>query len=142
MKKILGFLLLLIISLNSFSQANEEDINALSIFSEYVKAKNYDAAFQPWMELRQRNPKFNSAIYVYGERILKYKILNSSSDEKTSFINDLLKLWQEKREHFPNKTPLGDILAKSAQLQYDYKVDLGLTSSDIYLNFDRAYNED
>ena len=142
MKKILGFLFLLIISLNSFSQANEEDINALSIFSEYVKAKNYDAAFQPWMELRQRNPKFNSAIYVYGERILKYKILNSSSDEKTSFINDLLKLWQEKREHFPNKTPLGDILAKSAQLQYDYKVDLGLTSSDIYLNFDRAYNED
>ena len=51
MKKIIGFILLLTISFNSFSQANEEDINALSIFSEYVKAKNYDAAFQPWMEL-------------------------------------------------------------------------------------------
>ena len=43
MKKIIGFILLLTISFNSFSQANEEDINALSIFSEYVKAKNYDA---------------------------------------------------------------------------------------------------
>ena len=38
MKKFLGFLLLLLISSNAFSQANEQDINALSIFSEYVKA--------------------------------------------------------------------------------------------------------
>ena len=82
MKKIIGFILLLTISFNSFSQANVEDINALSIFSEYVKAKNYDDAFQPWMELRQRSPKFNSAIYVYGERILKHKIKNSTVEEK------------------------------------------------------------
>ena len=142
MKKIIGYILLLTISFNSFSQANEEDINALSIFSEYVKAKNYDAAFQPWMELRQRSPKFNSAIYVYGERILKHKIKNSTAEEKENFINDLLKLWEEKRENFPSKTPLGDILAKSAQLQYDYKNELGLSSTEIYVNFDRAYNED
>ena len=142
MKKFFGFLLLLLISANSFSQANEEDINALSIFSEYVKAKNYDAAFDPWMELRQRSPKFNSAIYVYGERILKHKIKNSTSQEKVNYLNDLLKLWEEKRENFPSKTPLGDILAKSAQLQYDNKNDLGLSNSEIYSNFDRAYNED
>ena len=141
MKRFLG-LLMLLLSLNTFSQANEEDINALSIFSEYVKAKNYDAAFEPWMELRERSPKFNSAIYVYGERILKHKIKNSSSEEKVTYLNDLLKLWQEKREHFPSKTPLGDILAKSAQLQYDHKNNLGLSSSEIYSNFDKAYNED
>ena len=85
MKKFFGFLLLLLISANSFSQANEEDINALSIFSEYVKAKNYDAAFDPWMELRERSPKFNSAIYVYGERILKHKIKNSTSHDFRTF---------------------------------------------------------
>lgn len=75
MKKFIVLTLLLMTSLHSFSQANEDDINALSIFSEYVKAKNYDAAFQPWMELRQRSPKFNSAIYVYGERIFSCKVL-------------------------------------------------------------------
>ena len=142
MKKLFGFILLLMISLNSFSQANEEDINALSIFSEYVKAKNYDAAFEPWMELRERSPKFNSAIYVYGERILKHKIKNSQSDEKVNFINDLLKLWGEEREHFPQKTPLGKSLAESAQLEFDYKEELELTSSEIYASFDIAYNED
>ena len=142
MKKIIGFVLLLTISYNSFSQANEEDINALSIFTEYVKAKNYDAAFQPWMELRERSPQFNSAIYVYGERILKYKIQNSTGDEKIRFLNDLVLLWQQKRENFPNKTPLGDIIAKSAQLKYDYRNELGLSISEIYSNFDKAYNED
>lgn len=142
MKKIFVIFLFSLISLSVFSQANEDDINALSIFSEYVKAKNYDAAFDPWMELRQTSPKFNSAIYVYGERILKYKIKNSSDLEKVSYINDLLKLWIEKREHFPSKTPLGDILAKSAQLQYDYKKELGLSNSEIYLSFDKAYNID
>lgn len=141
MKKLLGIILLLT-TFSSFSQANEDDINALSIFSEYVKAKNYEAAFQPWMELRERSPKFNSAIYVYGERILKHKIKNSAAEEKVEYINDLLKLWQEKRDNFPSKTPLGDILAKSAQLQYDYKNELDLSNSEIYLNFDRAYNED
>ena len=142
MKKFIVLTLLLMTSLHSFSQANEDDINALSIFSEYVKAKNYDAAFQPWMELRQRSPKFNSAIYVYGERILKHKIKNTSGEEKINFLNDLIKLWQEKRENFPAKTPLGDIIAKSAQLQYDYREDLGLNNLEIYLNFDKAYNED
>ena len=88
MKKIIGFILLITISFNSFSQASEEDINALSIFSEYVKAKNYDAAFQPWMELRERSPKFNSAIYVYGERILKHKIKNSTGEEKENYPSE------------------------------------------------------
>ena len=74
MKKLFTLLIISLVTINAFSQANEQDINALSIFSEYVKAKNYDAAFEPWMELRERSPKFNSAIYVYGERIIKHKI--------------------------------------------------------------------
>ena len=142
MKKLFTLLIISLVALNAFSQANEQDINALSIFSEYVKAKNYDAAFEPWMELRERSPKFNSAIYVYGERILKHKIKNSSDDVKVAFINDLMKLWFEKRENFPNKTPLGDILAKSAQLEHDYMKELGASNSDVYNSFEKAYNED
>ena len=142
MKKLFTLLIISLVTINAFSQANEQDINALSIFSEYVKAKNYDAAFEPWMELRERSPKFNSAIYVYGERILKHKIKNSSDDLKVAFINDLMKLWLEKRENFPNKTPLGDILAKSAQLEHDYMKELGASNCDVYNSFEKAYNED
>ncbi len=140
--RLLIVLSFLFISLNVSSQTNEDDINSLSIFSEYVKAKNYDAAYEPWMELRKRNPKFNSAIFVYGERILKHMIKNSSADQKVEYINDLVKLWDEKRINFPNKTPLGDILAKSAQLKYDYMNELNITKSEVYNMFDSAFITD
>ncbi len=140
------FTLLIAVLFLSFNyvaaQPNEEDLNTLSIFSEYAKAKNYDAAYSPWMELRQRNPKFNRATYTYGERILKHKIENSSGAEKMAFEQDLLKLWEERIKYFPSKTKLGDTYSKEAQLMYDYKSDLGVSDKDIYDMFDKAYSED
>tara|TARA_X000000368_G_C23056138_1_gene723962 strand:- start:4589 stop:5827 length:1239 start_codon:yes stop_codon:yes gene_type:complete len=94
------------------------------------------------MELRERNPKFNSAIFVYGERILKHMIKNSSADKKVDYINDLVKLWNEKRINFPSKTPLGDVLAKAAQLQYDYMSELNITKSEVYDMFNSAFITD
>ena len=70
----------LFVSLNVNSQINEEDMNSLSIFDQFVKQKNYDEAYKPWMELRLRNPKAHIAIYANktGVKILKHKIENSS----------------------------------------------------------------
>jgi tetratricopeptide (TPR) repeat protein len=120
----------------------EEDINTLSIFSEYAKAKNYDAAYKPWMELRKRNPKFNRAIFTYGERILEHKIENSSGAEQVAFIKDLVKMWDERRQYFASKTPEGEFLAKSCQLQYDYRKELNMTDSQLYDCFDNAFKTD
>ncbi|WP_347924330.1 hypothetical protein [Pontimicrobium sp. SW4] len=124
------------------AQGQEEDMNTLSIFSEYAKAKNYDAAYGPWMELRKRNPKFNRAIFTYGERILDHKIEKSSGAEKVGFIKDLVKMWDERREHFASKTPEGEFLAKACQLQYDYKDELQMTDSQLYDCFDKAFKTD
>jgi len=140
------FTLLIAVLFLSFNyvaaQPNEEDLNTLSIFSEYAKAKNYDAAYSPWMELRQRNPKFNRAIYTYGERILKDKIKKSSGAEKAEFINDLLKLWDERMQYFAAKTKTGDLLSKQAQLMYDNKSELGQSDKVIYDAFENAYETD
>ena len=84
--KITYLITLLFLSLTAASAQNEKDLETLSIFSELVKAKNYTAAYSPWMELRTRNPKFNKAIFIYGERILDYKIDNSEGEEKINFI--------------------------------------------------------
>ena len=124
------------------AQGNEEDMNTLSIFSEYAKAKNYDAAYAPWMEIRNRNPKFNRAIFTYGERILEHKIENSSGAEQVGFINDLIKMWEERRMHFASKTPQGEFLAKACQLQYDYRKELNMSDSQLFDNFDKAYKAD
>jgi tetratricopeptide (TPR) repeat protein len=130
---------LLFLSIHTLTAQSEQDMETLSIFSEYVKSKNYNAAYAPWMELRARNPKFNKAIYVYGERILNHKISNSEGEEKTAFILDLLKLWEERSIVFPNVTPKGAYLAKASQLKYNNKELIVVSNEDLYNEFDNAY---
>ncbi len=121
---------------------NQEDIQTLSIFSEYVKSKNYDAAYTPWMELRKRNPRFNKAIFIYGERILKDKIKKSSGEEKVNFINDMLALWEERAHYFAAVTPKGTYMAKACQLRYDNRQELGINKVQLHTDFSEAYNSD
>jgi tetratricopeptide (TPR) repeat protein len=124
------------------AQGNEEDMATLSIFNEYAKAKNYDAAYGPWMDLRQRNPKFSRAIYTHGEKILNHKIKKSSGSEQIAFVKDLIKLWDERQTHFASKTPKGQYMAKSCQLMYDNRSGLNKSDADLYDCFDTAYSAD
>ena len=143
MKTKITLLVLLFIGLNvGFAQQDEECLTKLSIFHEYTKAKNYDAAYEPWMAVRNKCPKFNNAIYVDGEKILNHKIKKATGAEKTAFINDLVKLWDQRGEHFASKTPKGEYLAKACQLKYDNKADLGLSKDELYACFDDAYHMD
>ena len=142
-QKITLLLSLLFLGFNfGFSQENEEDLATLSIMAEYAKSKNFEAAYKPFMEIRQRNPKFNRAIFVYGEGILQYKIDNSTGAEKVGYINDLVKMWDERAEHFPNDTPKGQFAVKGCQLMFDNKDALGKTNAELYDCFDAAYKAD
>ncbi|WP_298346816.1 tetratricopeptide repeat protein [uncultured Algibacter sp.] len=141
--KITLLLAFLFLGLNlGFAQQDEECMTKLSIFHEYTKAKNYDAAYEPWMAVRNKCPKFNNAIYIDGEKILNHKIKNSSGDEKVTFINDLILLWEQRGEHFTSKTPKGEYLAKGCQLIYDNKDVLNKTNEELYECFDKAYHYD
>ena len=141
--KITLLLALFFIGLNSgFAQQDEDCLTKLSIFHEYTKAKNYDAAYEPWMAVRNKCPKFNNAIYVDGEKILEHKIDNATGTDKVPFINDLLLLWEQRGEHFTSKTPKGEYLAKGCQLTYDNRKELNKTDEALYECFDKAYHYD
>ena len=140
--KLLFIVLTLFLSSNKIFAQSEAELEKLSIFSEYVKSKNYEAAFVPWMELRTTTPKLNKAIYIFGERILKNKISTSEGDEKVKFLLDLLKLWEERSINFPRITPKGAYLAKASQLNYDNKKLLVQSNEQLYAAFDLAYNTD
>ncbi|MEZ4797951.1 MAG: hypothetical protein R2785_12375 [Flavobacteriaceae bacterium] len=141
--KITLLVTLLFLGLNFvIAQGNEEDMATLSLMTEYAKAKNYDAAYAPFMEIRKRNPKYHRGIFTYGENILEHKIENSSGAEKVAFIMDLVKMWEERRMHYASKTDEGEFLAKACQLQYDYKSELNMTDSQLYDCFDNAFKAD
>jgi tetratricopeptide (TPR) repeat protein len=126
---------------NVFAQSAAECPANLSIFAEYVKVKNYDAAYTPWMEVRTLCPELNSATFVYGERILAHKIKNS--EDKSSYSNDLIKLYDEWLTYFPNdrrgKSQQGKILASKAQAMLDYNL---APQTEIYKVFDAAFTND
>ncbi len=143
MKTKITLLIALFIGLNfSFAQQNEECMSKLSIFHEYAKAKNYDAAFEPWIFVRETCPKFNNAIYIDGEKILTHKIKNSSGAEKIAFINDLIKLYDQRAQYFSSKTPKGKYGALSCQLMYDNREELGKSAQELYDCFDAVYKTD
>lgn len=124
------------------AQQDEECMTNLSIFSEYAKAKNYDAAYEPWMKVRNKCPKLNLNIYSAGEDILEHKIEKTAGAEQVGFINDLKKLWEERAIHFGSKTKKGEYGAKACQLMYDNRVALGLSDQELYDCFDAAYKAD
>ena len=126
----------------SYCQDNSACMQDLSIFAEYVKVKNYDAAIEPWMKVRENCPDLNAAIYTYGERIIKNNIKNGNSDLVESSKKELIKLYDEWIQYFPknkNKSIIGDVIGKKAQALLDYKLaDL----KKIYSTFDEAFTKD
>ena len=133
----------LFISVNvSFAQQDEECMNNLTIFTDYYKSQRYDEAFEPWMKVRNKCPKFNRAIYAYGEKILMHKIENSSGSERVGYIRDLEELWNKALEYFPSNYTLGEILADDVILEYDYRKDLGVTDKQLFDIGDKAYKQD
>jgi len=124
------------------AQQDEECMNNLSIFDSYVKSKKYDDAYGPWTIVRNKCPKFNRAIYAHGEKILKHKIINSSGAEQVAHINDLILLWDQARENFASKYPVGEVESDKAQLTYKYRKELNASADKIYNMFDVAYTKD
>ena len=143
MKAKITLFTLLFLGLNfGFAQENPECLTKTSIFHEAVKAKNYDAAYDSWMEVRTKCPNFNIAIYADGEKILNHKIKNTSGADQIAYINDLEKLWEERAVHFASKTPKGEYAAKAGQLMYDNRKVLNKSKEELYNAFDAAFKTD
>jgi len=141
--RITTLLLALFVSFNiGFAQQDEECMNNLSIFDSYVKSKKYDDAYGPWKIVREKCPKFNRAIYAHGEKILKHKIANSTGADQVAYIKDLMLLWDQARENFTSKYPLGEVLGDKAQLAYKYKKELNVSLEEDYKMFDEAFKQD
>ncbi|MDT0689388.1 hypothetical protein RM549_06300 [Salegentibacter sp. F188] len=105
-----------------------------------AKAKNYDAAYQPLMDVREKCPEYSMATYQYLERILEDKIDKAGSEaEKKPLIEELISVWEQRLELYPEKTSKGKVYGDIAQLKYDNKIG---TKEDLYNAYDKAYTED
>ena len=124
------------------AQNSEECLQNLSIFAEYAKVKNYDEAYEPWLNVRKECPSLNVAVFSYGERILKDRIKKATAETHKAETADLMKLYDEWLENFPTKRNVsvkGDIISSKAQAMLDYKT---ADKMEVYKTFDLAYQTD
>ena len=95
----------------------------LSIYDGYVKTKNYKEAYAPWKEVYGNCPELHWANFSYGERILSYKIDQSTTkNQKLDYINDLLKLYDNSIEYFPQKITKEEVIIKKVLLSYTHNM--------------------
>lgn len=142
MKTKLYFTALMLLGSMAISNAqaqNTECVTNLSIYTEHVKVKNYDAAYTPWKMVYETCPGLNRANFIYGERILKDKIKKSSGADKDGFIADLLSLYDNSMVHFPKKTKLAPVIIDKVELKYNNKM---ISDDEIYAQLGKAFNED
>ncbi len=121
------------------AQNNPECTTNLSIYSEHVKVKNYEAAYTPWKMVYDNCPSLHKANFIYGEKILLYKIEKAAGAEKQTFIKDLMALYDASIASFPSDFTKAGVAIDKALLMNDVKIG---TDQEVYNVLDKAFQED
>ncbi len=141
MKNFISIILLSYSFGSLFAQTPADCPSNLSIFAEFAKVKNYDSAYAPWLEVKTHCPELNEATYIYGERILNYKIKNAT--DQSEYKTTLVSLYDDWLTYFPTdrrgKPQQGKILAAKAQSMFEHET---APLSEVYAIFDQAYESD
>ena len=144
MKKILYIAVFAVLGYGGINNAqaqaqNPECSNNLSIYVEHAKVKNYDAAYTPWKMVYDNCPDLNWANFPYGERILSARIEAATGAEKTTAINQMEKLYDDRLKYFPQKTNKAETIIDKIILKYENKL---ATNQEIYDQLHKAFTED
>ncbi|AXG70856.1 hypothetical protein KORDIASMS9_03103 [Kordia sp. SMS9] len=109
----------------------------LSLFAENVKTKRFEAASSQLDYLRKNCAQLSYVIYARGETVLAHE-LKEATDKKQA-ASDLIQLWKERLQLFPERTKKGKLLPKIGALMLKYNIG---TLSEQYRWFDDAFTED
>lgn len=124
--------------MNGKAQNAADCAEKLSIFNELCKAKDFTAAYEPWMYSRKNCASFHNAIYIRGEQILNYRIENAKTPaEKETEVRDLVKMYGEFDTHFPDNNR-GNKVRKAMAL---FENNVG-TPEEVYNLLDDAFKTD
>lgn len=121
------------------AQANQECATTASLAYSDAKAKNYEAAYPRIQSLREECPTYSIVTYQYGAIVLKDKLSNAPEAEKEAIAQDLIKLYEERLQHFAAKTEAADMYIAIAQTMYDNGIG---TTAEQYEAFNKAFQED
>ncbi len=95
----------------------------LALFTEYAKVKSYADAYEPWMKVYTECPSLSKNIYVFGVKILEWKIKQATTQEEfKEAFDQLMKLYDDRIQYFGNdpRIPTPVILEMKASKYNEY----------------------
>jgi len=98
---------------NKYGNDVEKCKTNLSIFYEYAKAKNYDAAYEPWLWCMDNCPKGSKTLYTYGLKISKSRLKKATPATKSDALALVKRVFDQRITQFPDN--LGKVYSDYAQ---------------------------
>lgn len=130
---IAAFMGAVVFTTNAQNKCNE----TLSLFAGNVTSKNFTEAKPQLNYLRKNCATINSAIYAYGETVLKYELKNAKDKKEAALA--LIQLYKDRIANVPSKTKKGLILSKIGAVMTNHKIGSIKEQYDV---FDKAFTSD
>ncbi len=89
----------------------------LSLFSGFSKTKNYKDAYEPWTKAIKECPASSKNIYIYGAKILRWKISQEQDlAKRKALLDELMTMYDMRIKYFGNSRKYGPdyIMGKKA----------------------------
>ncbi len=102
-------------------EQDRDFMNELSLYNEFYKQDNIESALPHWRMVYNKYPKSTLNLYIHGANMHQKLIENASTpEEKSKYIDDLMKLYDKRIRHFGEK---GYVLGRKAADWLKYKLD-------------------
>ena len=122
-----------------------ECLTNLSVFTQFVKQKNYVDAYWPWRWAFVNCESSSKSIYIDGAKIIKSKIkeFKSDPDIKSAYVDTLFMIYDMRMSYFGQEGYVSglkgsDMLKYRSKTQLDEAYQLLKTSVDLQVNKSKA----
>jgi len=101
-------------------EQDRDFMNELSLFTEFYRQENFNAALPHWKNVYAKYPKSTKNIYLRGTRMYEHFIENAeTSQERDKYIDELMKIYDKRIKYFGEK---GYVLGRKANSWLEYKL--------------------
>lgn len=121
---------------NDLGKEPEKCSTNLSIFYEYAKSKNYDAAYEPWLWCMDNCPKGSKNLYTQGLKITEYRLSKAAPADKQDAINLIKRVYDQRIIQYPDN--LGKVYSDYAEFWQEN----GGTKDEVFALLEKAFNID
>lgn len=102
-------------------EQDRDFMNELSLYNEFYKQGNFESALPHWRIVYNKYPKSTLNLYIHGSNMYEKLIENASTpEEKSKYIDELMKLYDRRIKYFGEK---GYVLGRKATAWLKYKLD-------------------